>query len=191
MCGPLGVVAWILGNSDLKKIRHGEMSSERLGILRLGRGLGIIGTVIFVLSIALAAFLFQRGAATLGDILKTEPLAPEQIAFAGEWTGNRGTIVIIRTDGSADFKTRRSSMTGGRVKIQGDSLTIGLFGLTNTWRINRRPYLEGSEWRMILDEEVFRRKAEGQLARRVGLWLLPRSGGGECGGGRNQGSSVA
>lgn len=168
MCGPLGVAAWILGSSDLKKIQRGEMSPVKIGILRFGRSLAKIGTVIFVLSIALAAFLFHRGFTTFGDILKTEALPPDQIVFAGDWAGNRGTVIRIRPDGSADFKSRRSSMTGGRVNIQGDSLTIGLMGLTSTWHVDKRPYLEDGEWNMVLDGEIFRRKAEGHLVRLFG-----------------------
>jgi hypothetical protein len=163
MCGPLGVAAWVLGASELKKIRRGEMSSEKVGILRFGRTLGIVGTVIFVISIALAVFLWKQGLTTFGDMLKVEPLPPDQIVFAGEWLGERGTAISIRPDGTADFRSRHSSVIGGRVKIQGDALTIGILGFASTWHIDSKPHLEDGHWIMKLDGENFARRVEGLL----------------------------
>lgn len=163
MCGPLGVAAWALGASELRKIGRGEMSPAKIGILRFGRTLGILGTVIFVLSIALAAFLLQQGVTTLGDILKPEPMPSDQIVFAGDWFGERGTVIKIRPDGTADFRSRHSSVLGGRIKIQGDELTIGIPGFASTWRIEKRPHLEDGHWIMRLDGENFMRKVEGHL----------------------------
>lgn len=44
----LGPIAWILGNSDLKKIRAGTMDPEGEQMTNIGRILGIVGTIINV-----------------------------------------------------------------------------------------------------------------------------------------------
>jgi hypothetical protein len=50
VCGFLGPVAWIMGNTDLKEIRAGRMDPEGEGLTNGGRILGIISTVLLVLS---------------------------------------------------------------------------------------------------------------------------------------------
>lgn len=161
MCGPLGIIAWLVANSDLKKIRRGEMSSKKVSIVRLGRTLGIIGTIFFVVSAALATFLFYRGVSNLGDILKKDALKPNELVFVGEWLGKRGTFIKIWPDGRGDFSTANSSITGGRVSIENSSLRIGIFGFSKDWHIDKRPYLENGNWMMQLDGEIFIRKGNG------------------------------
>lgn len=42
----LGPIAWILGNSDLKKIRAGIMDPEGEQMTNIGRILGMVGTIL-------------------------------------------------------------------------------------------------------------------------------------------------
>jgi hypothetical protein len=48
----LAPVAWIMGNADIKEIRAGRMDPEGEGTTQAGRILGIIGSVVLMLSIA-------------------------------------------------------------------------------------------------------------------------------------------
>jgi len=60
-CAPVAVVAWVMGRSDLAKIDAGVMDPAGRGTTQAGRILGIVGTVLFVLSllaIALGVALF-------------------------------------------------------------------------------------------------------------------------------------
>ena len=57
MCGPLGVIAWITGSADLRKIRNGLMSSRKIGTLKVGRALGIVGTCLFVASFVIVGLI--------------------------------------------------------------------------------------------------------------------------------------
>ncbi len=118
MCGPLGVVAWIMANADLKKIRDGVLPPRHAGTLKIGRALGIAGTVVFVVSIVVIATLLQRGITGLGGWTETSPLPPDQIVFAGEWIGKKGTVIRIRPDGGGDFQSSRTSLTGGQVRVE-------------------------------------------------------------------------
>lgn len=44
-----GIVAWILGNGDLKEMRAGRMDREGEGNTSLGRTLGIISTILWLI----------------------------------------------------------------------------------------------------------------------------------------------
>ncbi|MBI4965171.1 MAG: hypothetical protein HY913_17990 [Desulfomonile tiedjei] len=160
MCGPLGIIAWIMANADLKKIRAGALSPRQAGTLKIGRALGIIGTIVFVISIFVFAHLLQRGITGLGGWTETSPLLPNQIVFVGEWVGKKGTVIRIRPDGKGDFRSSHSSMTGGQVRIDKDDLSIGLMGISKSWHIDAPPHLTNGSWEMSLDGEIFIRKGE-------------------------------
>jgi len=174
LCWPLGIAAWIMGNSDLKRIRAGTLAPVKIGILKAGSAFGIAGTVIFISSVLVGGFLFQRGLRPtewsvrgLDQMLRPKPLPPDQVVFIGEWVGRDGTLIRIGPDGRGDYKTLGTTVTGGSVTIEGDSLSIGILGLSKTWHIGKRPYLDDGQWTMQLDGEVFVRKAEGVLVRLV------------------------
>jgi hypothetical protein len=179
-CPPLGVLAWIMGSSDLKRIRQGTMSPEHMGTLRVGWVLGMVGTFLFVLWLLVVGWLAHSVPGSFRDLqgflghrleglkkdveedLKASPLTPDQMVYSGEWAGNRGTRMKIYPNGTADCKSRRdnysSEQVGGRVKIENDKLSLGFFGLYSTWHIDRAPFRENGTWTMILDGEVFLRK---------------------------------
>jgi hypothetical protein len=163
MCGPVGLVAWIMAGSDLRKVCKGLLPPERAGILKVGRALGIIGTVIFASVIISGAFMLQKQFGDLHGMFKNKPLAADQMIFTGDWFGSEGTVIRIHPDGRADFKGRRATITGGRVSIKGESMSIGILGFSKSWRIDARPHLEDGNWTMRLDGERFVRKLQGQM----------------------------
>lgn len=60
-CAPVAIVAWVMGRGDLAKIDAGVMDPAGRGTTQAGMILGIVGTVLFVLSlltIALGVALF-------------------------------------------------------------------------------------------------------------------------------------
>ena len=62
-CGLLGPVAWYLGSQELKKIAAGASPAAGEGMAKAGMILGIIGTVLLVLS--LLWIFFAGGMAVL------------------------------------------------------------------------------------------------------------------------------
>lgn len=50
-CGLLAPVAWIMGSSELKAIRAGSASAAGEGLAKAGMILGIIGSVLLILSL--------------------------------------------------------------------------------------------------------------------------------------------
>ncbi len=68
---------------------------------------------------------------------KTPP--PSQ--YVGIWTGEDGTLVTIRGDGSGDYKSGGSSVSGGSVTIDENAKTlkITLATLGPTYKIDQPP----------------------------------------------------
>jgi predicted Zn finger-like uncharacterized protein len=48
-CFPLGIAAWVMGNTDLAAMRRGEMDREGEGTTQAGRICGMIGTILVLL----------------------------------------------------------------------------------------------------------------------------------------------
>lgn len=51
VCGICGIVAWVMGNNDLRQIKAGQMDPEGLGTTQAGRICGIIGVVMMFISL--------------------------------------------------------------------------------------------------------------------------------------------
>jgi hypothetical protein len=65
VCGPLGIVAWIMGSGDLKEMDAGTMDPAGRGTTQAGKICGIIATILLILGIIIgvAVFLFGFAAA--------------------------------------------------------------------------------------------------------------------------------
>ncbi len=170
LCGPLGVIAFIMGTADLKKIRAGLLSPDKKNEIKIGMGLGIVGTLVSVVVFTYVWYAVPSHIFQPSEIGSTSPLSGDHVVFAGEWEGNRGTVIVIHADGTGDFKSRHTSVRGGRVKISKDTLSIGLLGVYKTWHITRWPHLDEGRWQMDLDGETFTRKVLGQL-----VWMTQSS----------------
>jgi hypothetical protein len=55
---PLGIVAWVMGHGDLRKIKNHEMDDEGLGMTQAGWICGIIGTILNTLVLLSCGGLF-------------------------------------------------------------------------------------------------------------------------------------
>ena len=51
VCAPLGILAWIFGQGDLREMDQGLMDPTGREMTNTGRILGIVGTVLFGLTI--------------------------------------------------------------------------------------------------------------------------------------------
>jgi hypothetical protein len=49
VCFPFGIVAWVMGNTDLKAMDAGEMDPEGRGLTQAGKIIGIIATAMTAL----------------------------------------------------------------------------------------------------------------------------------------------
>jgi len=48
VCGICGIIAWVMGNTDMVQIRAGRMDRSGEGMTNAGRICGIIGTILFI-----------------------------------------------------------------------------------------------------------------------------------------------
>src|SRR5438132_2773493 len=58
VCGFLGPVAWVMGNNDLAAMRAGRMDRSGEGLTQAGRILGIISSIMLILSCILVCLWF-------------------------------------------------------------------------------------------------------------------------------------
>ena len=65
-CAPLGIGAWMMGSSDLAAMRAGRMDPSGRDMTQIGYILGIVGTVLFALSLAGVCLWFVIVGAVVG-----------------------------------------------------------------------------------------------------------------------------
>jgi hypothetical protein len=56
-CFPLGVVAWVMGNSDRWEMESGRMDSSGRGLTEAGRILGMIQTILCLIAFLIVMFV--------------------------------------------------------------------------------------------------------------------------------------
>jgi hypothetical protein len=80
---------------------------------------------------------------------------PPPAQYVGTWTGSDGSEITIRADGSGDYKSGNSSVSGGSVTIDesGKSLKITMLSMGPTYTIDKPP--AGDQ--MTLSGVVFRK----------------------------------
>ena len=66
---------------------------------------------------------------------------PVPQAYQGNWIGSDGSTIYMDADGKAGFKLGSKEVTGGGAEIDeaAKTLTISLFGISNTWKIDQPP----------------------------------------------------
>ena len=70
MCPLLGVVAWVLGNGELKAIAAGEAPVEGRTLASVGKVMGMVMTILMIVALAmcLVVILFFGGLAALAGL---------------------------------------------------------------------------------------------------------------------------
>lgn len=53
LCVIFGIVAWVMGNSDLRLMEQGQMDPSGEGMTRAGKILGIIGVALTIVGLAI------------------------------------------------------------------------------------------------------------------------------------------
>jgi hypothetical protein len=72
VCQPLGIWAWFMSNTDLREMNNGMMDASGRDTTNAGRILGIIGTILFILTllvlvVVLSMFGFAAAMAYLAN----------------------------------------------------------------------------------------------------------------------------
>jgi hypothetical protein len=61
VCGLLGIVAWVMGNGDLKEMDAGTMDPSGRSTTNAGRICGIIATILMIIAVVVLGLLFGLG----------------------------------------------------------------------------------------------------------------------------------
>jgi hypothetical protein len=61
LCAPLGIVAWVMGNNDLKQMESGAMDPTGRSLTNAGRICGIIGTILLGVGLLVAIAAIALG----------------------------------------------------------------------------------------------------------------------------------
>lgn len=82
---------------------------------------------------------------------------PVAVKYQGDWVGENGTTLYLHTDGKAGFRSGNKRVTGGGAQLDetAKTLTISLFGISETWKIDQEPNERGE---MKLSGTIFRKK---------------------------------
>lgn len=68
VCGPLGIVAWVMGNNALKEIDDSSAVYTNRGTVQAGKILGIIATILMILGIVMMGFFLGLGLFSFADL---------------------------------------------------------------------------------------------------------------------------
>lgn len=107
-----------------------------------GRAQGAAATLLLV-----GGILFVLGFACNSG---SKPLPPE---YVGVWTATDGSTITLRADATGDYKSGGTSVSGGAVEIEGNTMTIKLVGLGPSFKIDKPP----ANGQMTLDGMVYRK----------------------------------
>ncbi len=58
VCGPVGIAAWVMGNTDLKEMEAGMMDASGRSTTNAGRICGLIATVLMAIGLLIGAAFF-------------------------------------------------------------------------------------------------------------------------------------
>lgn len=92
-----------------------------------------------------------------------KPVPPEKAAYVGEWQ-EKAMYLVITQDGSVNYKRLKGgasvSVTGPLKEFKGDNFEVGIGPMTTTFEVNKPPFQEGEQWKMVVDGVVLTRTAQ-------------------------------
>ena len=99
------------------------------------------------------AYLFTALVLVLavGACQSKTPLGAERADFGGLWAASDGSHIQLWADGTGDFKSGSTKVSGAAAKFEGNTLTIKMMGIGKTWTITAPPTQKGEKWVMVLD----------------------------------------
>ena len=61
ICVIFGIIAWVMGNSDLRAMAEGQMDRSGEGLAKTGKILGIVSVVLAILMVVISVILMALG----------------------------------------------------------------------------------------------------------------------------------
>ena len=82
------------------------------------------------------------------------PLPADKMNYVGEWRAP-GMYLLILADGSVKYKRIKKGFTKSiEAPLQGfdrDDFIVGIGSLKTTFRVDKPPYQENGQWKMVVD----------------------------------------
>lgn len=82
------------------------------------------------------------------------PVPPDKQDYVGTWRGG-GMTLVITAEGRVEYERVRGSvkksLSAPLRSFEDDDLVVGIWGLTTTFRVQRRPHRDGADWKMLVD----------------------------------------
>lgn len=82
------------------------------------------------------------------------PLPVSKQDYVGTWRG-KGLILTITQGGHVDYERvtgrMRKSISAPIRRFEGDDLVVGALGISTTFRVQRRAFQDGADWKMVVD----------------------------------------
>jgi hypothetical protein len=82
---------------------------------------------------------------------------PAPLKYQGNWVGDDGATLYMNSDGTAGFKIGSKKVSGGAAEVDetAKTITISLFGISHTWKIDTEPNDRGE---MKLNGTIYRKR---------------------------------
>lgn len=61
LCGPVGIAAWVMGNSDLKEMDAGTMDPSGRGTTQAGKICGMIASILMAIGLVVGILIVALG----------------------------------------------------------------------------------------------------------------------------------
>jgi hypothetical protein len=83
-----------------------------------------------------------------------KPVPPEKSAYVGEWQATT-MYLLITQDGSVRYKRLKggasTSVEGPLKAFDGDNFEVGVGPISTTFIVNRAPFQDSEQWKMVVD----------------------------------------
>ena len=81
-------------------------------------------------------------------------MPPDKVAYVGTWR-HTGMTLVITPGGRVQYERAtgalEKSISAPIRRFEGDDLVVGLPGFSTTFLVERRPFNDGGEWKMMVD----------------------------------------
>ena len=84
-----------------------------------------------------------------GACQKKTPLGEERANYAGYWVAADGSNIQLWADGTGDYHSGSTRVTGAAAQFEGNTLTIKMMGIGKTWTITKPPTMN-KDAKMVL-----------------------------------------
>ena len=119
----------------------------------------IIVVIICICCIAAVGGLYSFFTATPDYV----PLSGEQLNYVGKWNADDKNIIVIREDGSDDYRAydysgianKSSSMDGANVKLIGNTIVFQLFTFKKIFTVEQPPYDASGKQKLKVDGTIY------------------------------------